>query len=129
MTMNQNKNRDVWIGVIALIIIGGLGIWWLMSHNQSTMDQTTATTTAATTTTTTTTTTGGTIKSPQTVDRSSSTVVTVAENISGATDFASWLSSTGVAALLKGAGPYTIFVPTDGAISQLPTGTIAALSD
>jgi uncharacterized surface protein with fasciclin (FAS1) repeats len=122
----NNKNRDIWIGVIALIVIGGLGIWWIMSNANAGMSSTTATSTVATTTTTTTTT--GTVQGPQTVDRSSQNVVTVAENLSGASDFASWLSSTGVAATLTGAGPYTIFVPTDGAISQLPAGTISNLS-
>jgi uncharacterized surface protein with fasciclin (FAS1) repeats len=87
---------------------------------------TTATTTAPMTSTTTNSTTN--VQSPQTIDRSSDSVVTIAENLSGATDFASWLSSTGVAAMIKGAGPYTIFVPTDGAISQLPAGTISGLS-
>ena len=122
--MNQNKSKDIWIGVIALVVIGGLGIWWLTSHSQTvgTTTGTVATTTTATTTTTTT------VKQPQAVNRSSEGVVAIAENISGASDFASWLSSTGVGAQLKGAGPYTIFVPTDGAVSQLPAGTISKLS-
>jgi uncharacterized surface protein with fasciclin (FAS1) repeats len=124
----NNKNRDVWIGVIALVVIGGLGIWWLMSNdNSASMTNTVATSTTATTTTTTTAN-KNTAQGPQTVDRSSQNVVSIAENISGASDFASWLSSTGVAATLKGAGPYTIFVPTDGSISQLPAGTISKLT-
>ncbi len=115
----NNKNRDVWIGVIALVVIGGLGIWWLMSNGSSSPTSTTATTTTTTTTT---------VQGPQTIDRSSQSVVAIAESISGASDFASWLSSTGVAAMLTGPGPYTIFVPTDGSVSQLPTGTISGLS-
>ena len=63
-----------------------------------------------------------------TTDLSSQSVVSVAESIPGATTFASWLQSTGVAAKLTGKGPYTIFVPTDGSVSQLPAGTFTNLS-
>jgi uncharacterized surface protein with fasciclin (FAS1) repeats len=120
----NNKNRDLWIGIIALVVIGGLGIWWLMSNSQAMNDQ--ATTVATTTATAATTT--ATVQSPQTLNRTSESVVTVAENLSGATEFASLLSASGVAAQLKGPGPYTIFVPTDGAFSQLPAGTISNLT-
>lgn len=125
--MDQNRTRDIWIGVIALIIIAGLGIWWLSSANQSngsinaTMATSTATSTAATSS-------AQNIQEPQAVNRGSQTVAAIAENISGASEFASLLTSTGVAAQLKGPGPYTVFVPTDGAFSQLPAGTISGLS-
>lgn len=125
--MDQNRTRDIWIGVIALIIIAALGIWWLASANQSngsmntSMATSTATSTAATSTST------G-IQQPQAVNRTSQTVAAIAENISGASEFSSLLTSTGVAAQLKGPGPYTIFVPTDGAFSELPAGTISGLS-
>ena len=132
--MNQNKSKDIWIGVIALVVIGGLGIWLLMSNvSSSNPTATTATTTIATstsptTTTTTNTATTGSIQTPQVVDRSSQTVAAIAENLSGATQFGALISSTGVAAqYLKGAGPYTIFVPTNGAISQLPPARSQAL--
>ncbi len=120
----MNKNRDVWIGVIALIVIGGLGIWWLMSNSQPVNQATTATTATTTAATTTT----ASVQSPHTIDRSSQSVVAIAESISGATEFASLLSASGVAAQLKGDGPYTIFVPTDGAFSQLPPGTMSGLT-
>ncbi len=53
--------------------------------------------------------------------RRSSSVVYIAEHIAGASQFATMLSSTGVAAQLTGKGPYTIFVPTDNAFSRLPS--------
>jgi uncharacterized surface protein with fasciclin (FAS1) repeats len=57
-----------------------------------------------------------------------SDVASVAKGISNASIFASWLASTGVASELTGAGPYTLFVPTDAAIAQLPAGTFRNLS-
>lgn len=124
--MNQDRTRDIWIGVIALIIIAAIGIWWLATGAVPNMQMNSmASSTAATSTEATST---STIQEPQSINRSSQTVVAIAENLSGASEFGSLLSSTGVAAQLKGPGPYTIFVPTDGAISELPSGTISGLS-
>ena len=123
MGTNQNKNKDVWIGIIALIVIVGLGIWWLASNSTPAANSTTATTTAATTTAATTT-----AQPPQTINRQSDTVLAIAESLSGTSEFTSLLTSSGVSAQLRGPGPYTIFVPTNGAFSQLPNGTISGLT-
>jgi transforming growth factor-beta-induced protein len=37
------------------------------------------------------------------------------------------LQASGLVATLKGAGPYTIFAPTDSAFARLPSGTIDTL--
>lgn len=63
-----------------------------------------------------------------TTSKTSTDVAGVAKGISNASIFASWLSSTGVAAELTGKGPYTLFVPTDAAIALLPSGTFRNLS-
>ena len=124
--MNHEKTRDIWIGVFAVVIIASIGVWWLAADGGGSLSlNTMATSTSATTTVTTTTTS---YQKPQAVSRTSQTVVTIAENLSGAGTFASLLNSTGVAAQLKGPGPYTIFVPTDAAIDELPKGTISGLS-
>jgi uncharacterized surface protein with fasciclin (FAS1) repeats len=119
----------MWVIVAIIVVLAALGLWWVMSSQSVAVPAigTTATTTD-TGTTGTTGTTGGTPVTVPTTDRSSAGVVSVAENISGASTFGSWLASTGVAAQLTGKGPYTIFVPTDGAISQLPAGTFTNLS-
>jgi len=52
----------------------------------------------------------------------------IAAHIAGATQFGTLLSSTGADAQVMGKGPYTIFVTTDGAISQLPQGTISTMT-
>lgn len=63
-----------------------------------------------------------------TKSRTRSTVVEVAKSLSGTSQFNALFKSTGVAASITGAGPYTIFVPTNGAFSQLPPGTITKMS-
>lgn len=120
----MDKSKGVWIGIVALIIVGALALWWIaVSEPISTF-------------------TGlpfgeardtsgfgrGEGDTSGSTDRAGSGVVSVAENIAGASTFASWLESTGVAAQIKGAGPYTIFVPTDKAASSLKAGTFTNLS-
>jgi uncharacterized surface protein with fasciclin (FAS1) repeats len=118
--MNQS-NKGMWIGIVVVVILAALGWWWYSMSSGTQMSGQVATST--TTNTGTNTSSGVTMN-----DRSSSDVVSVAESISGSSEFASWLRSTGVAAQIKGKGPYTIFVPTDGSVSQLPPGTISNLS-
>jgi uncharacterized surface protein with fasciclin (FAS1) repeats len=126
----MNTNKDVWIGVIALAIIAGVGTLWLVeSYRISSMVVSTTTVPVAVTTATTTdATTTPAVQIPKPVNRASQSVVTIAEHITGATEFASLMATSGVAALIKGPGPFTIFVPTNGAFSQLPRGTISKLS-
>lgn len=62
------------------------------------------------------------------IDRASSNIVGVAESIEGASRFGALLSSTGVATQIRGAGPYTIFVPRDSAFAKLPSGTISGMT-
>ena len=113
--MNQNKGLWIW-AVIAVIIIA-LGVWWIAS-NQSTDNGAMATSTTQ----------GKTAPVIPITNRSSSSVLSIAQSIAGASTFASWLNSTGVAAQIQGKGPYTVFVPTDGSIGQLPAGTFSNLS-
>jgi len=103
------KNKFFWIGLLIVAIAAILGWWqYAASRPAKAVEKTTATFSGT--------------------DHSSPDVVSVVENIPGATVFPSWLVSTGVAAQLTGAGPYTIFVPTDGSIADLKTGTFTNLS-
>lgn len=54
-------------------------------------------------------------------------VVGVLEGIPEASDFARYIEATGLASQLR-SGSYTIFVPTNAAIANLPKGTISGLS-
>jgi uncharacterized surface protein with fasciclin (FAS1) repeats len=125
----MNTNKDIWIGVIALAVIAGVGTLWLVeSYRMSLTLATTAATPAASVASSTATATAPAIQIPAAINRSSQSVAAVAEHIAGASEFASLMATSGVAALLKGPGPYTVFVPTNGAFGQLPRGAISRLS-
>ena len=94
------------IGVLAVVLIA----WWVMGN-------TTPSATSGQGS-------GATQVSDTTVGakKGGTDVVSVAQGISDASVFASWLVSSGVAAELAGS-TYTLFVPTDAAIAALPAGT------
>jgi uncharacterized surface protein with fasciclin (FAS1) repeats len=118
--MDSTNNTFGWIAGVVIIILIVLGIWWFVQTNPSITNNGTATTTPQTDT-------GG---NPQPVSstRSSSTVNGVIASLSGVSTFQALYNSTGVAASVTGKGPYTIFVPTDGAMGRLPPGTITGLT-
>lgn len=114
----MNENKGMWLGGLALLIVAVLGIWWFSASQPGTSAVDTAFTTPGT----------GSNTSVARQDRSSSDVVSIAGSISGASVFAGWLNSSGVAAQITGKGPYTIFVPTDAAVAKLKAGTFTNLS-
>ncbi|HWP61169.1 MAG TPA: fasciclin domain-containing protein [Candidatus Paceibacterota bacterium] len=122
--MGDNASKWTWIIAAVVVVVAALGLWWIEA-SQSGGTALSGFFGYSNTATSSTTTSSSGVPSGK---PSSSSVVAVAESISGASDFGSWLASTGVGAQLSGKGPYTIFVPTDGSISQLPAGTIANLS-
>ncbi|MDB5238413.1 MAG: beta-Ig-H3/fasciclin [Candidatus Kaiserbacteria bacterium] len=139
--MNNDSNRGLWIGIVIVIVLVALGLWWYsssMTDNSMTTD-TTATTTVTTGTGAGTTGTTGTTGSGAgtsgsaaviPVTKSSNDVVSIVSGLSGVSQFNALFHSTGVAATIvpQAGGKYTIFVPTNGAISQLPAGTISNMT-
>ena len=127
----MKKSTDLWIGIIALTVICGLGVWWIAANSEipplslaTTASSTIATTTAPAAAAPV----GTSVQHPTPVDRSTQGVAAVAENLQGATEFASLLEQTNVGAALQGPGPFTVFVPSNAAFSELPPGTISGLS-
>ncbi len=127
----MNQNRSIWVWVIALIVIGSLGLWLVTSNlsiNSSTgswfglrggdMATSTATTTLG----------SGGVSTSVTRTRSSSDVVSIIAGLSGASQFNTQFRATGVASSISATGKYTIFVPTNGAFGQLAAGTISRMS-
>lgn len=118
----------IWLGVLGIILIA-LFAWWLVATAPKVPSSTglySLTTPAQTTG-------SGTSNAPATQGvpkavRSNASVAAIAENITGASTFGSWLISTGVGAELSGKGPYTVFVPTNGSVGQLAPGTFTNLS-
>src|SRR3989344_4433500 len=98
----MTENKGIWLGGIGLAVLVLLGLWWFSSSNLAAPAYQGATASPSTNTTGT----GSGNSSVSTVDRSSSDVASIAASISGASTFASWLASTGVAAEGRGKGPY-----------------------
>lgn len=117
-----------WIGVLFVLALGG--IWYYAAHTSDTgitNNESMASTSDQITNPTKTT--GSAAYKPTTNTASkASTVVTITQKVAGASQFISLFKSTGVAAEITGKGPYTIFVPTNGAFSQLPPGTISKMT-
>lgn len=63
-----------------------------------------------------------------TQNRIATDVPSIAEGLPDATRFSALLAQSGVAAMLTGKGPYTIFVPTDRALRDLPAGMLSSLT-
>jgi len=107
----KKLNNNVWTGAVALAVVFALGLWWLSSVEtvdtsglpgapkndakpaQQGRSAPTATTVA------------------------SSDVVSIVGTLSGSSEFAALLSSTGVSSEIRSTGQYTIFVPSDAALS------------
>lgn len=75
----------------------------------------------------------GALESPHTPfivaeQRPATTVTSIAEGLPDATRFASLLQNTGVDKLIASGQPYTVFVPTDRALRQLPAGMLSAMT-
>lgn len=131
--------KGVWVWIVGAFIVLALGLWWfaasmplpafpsisaLWSGPSEPVE--TATTTpsqqAATEPQ------GGAAANVQVVNRRTSDVSSVIASISGTSQFNALFRSTGVSSSLKANGTYTVFVPTNGAMGQLPGGTIANMS-
>lgn len=123
-------NTGVWVGVVGIILVA-LFAWWLIATAPKVPTDTGIYSNATSTGTTAGANAGSNSQASQGVPRatrSNASVASIAQSLSGASTFGSWFASTGVAAEVTGKGPYTVFVPTNGSISQLPTGTFTGLS-
>ena len=126
----MNHKTRLWLGTVVILIIASLLAWYL-SENQPTLPLVED---SSTTETVTNTSGSGEVSVPGSnvtitkVIRSTQTVQTIVSSLSGASQFRSLFSSTGVSATVKSTGTYTIFVPTNGAFAQLSGGTISNLS-
>jgi|SRR5665213_1525782 len=117
--MNQS-NRGLWIGVIVIVIIAALGLWWIASSQPAGMG-TNATSTAATST--------GTSGGPAVTNETGTSVQAIVASLSGASNFQSEFVSTGVSAIVGASSTkYTVFVPLDTAYSNVTKGTISKMT-
>jgi len=121
--MNE-KNKWGWIiGAVVVIVLLLVGFWLWGNSNSSEVENTPGYGAASTT--------GDALQGvgapvPPVAEetRTSSTVQGIIASLSNESRFAGLLSSTGVAGLVGGKGPYTIFVPTNAAFGLLPAGSL-----
>jgi len=116
----MNNSAVKWIAIIVIVVLIGLGLWWLLGQQPI---EGSPSNVASTTPQTSTETSGA---GAVTVNNSTGTVAQVVAGIANGGRYAQLLSQTGVS--LSGKGPYTVFVATDGAYSRLVPGTINSLS-
>lgn len=118
------KNKNAWVGLVVLLVILALGLWWVSASTpvDTSTDMSSATTTAATTSVPSKQSIA--VTKPKVVDSSVSGVVA---SLTDGTKFASLYASTGVAAAITGKGPFTVFVPTNEAYNAV-AGTLASMS-
>lgn len=127
----MQNNKTFWVGAVIIIVVGALMYWWVSSGLPLStwigLAQKRADTAATSTQNSGTANTGS---SGPTVSTSKQDVASIVASLQGASQFKSLFVSTGVSATInpRSVSKYTIFVPTDGAISQLPRGTITGLS-
>lgn len=123
----MNSNKGMWVGGVVVLVLAALVVWWIMDRrplSSATDAGSVATTTEETVSTKPTGTTGNVSK----VSRANQSVSTIVAGLSGTSQFNALFSSTGVGASLSSTGKYTVFVPTNGAFSQLPGGTISGMT-
>jgi transforming growth factor-beta-induced protein len=128
--MKLFKKRESWIGIVALIVVVVLALWWAAARLQINTDIGTFGMFAPAEDTTQMTANGAT-EDGVTVSRVSRTypdVSSIVSSLSTASQFNALYKSTGVAATIKGSTKYTIFVPTNGAFAQLAPGTIGNMT-
>jgi uncharacterized surface protein with fasciclin (FAS1) repeats len=112
--MNSSDRTRLILIVLAVVIIG-FGLWWLMGQ-QSPLGALGTSPTATSTV--------GSV----TIQSSTGKVGNVVADLEVAGRFTQLLNQTGVMSQIAGKGPYTIFVPTDGAFGRLVPGTVNSLS-
>jgi uncharacterized surface protein with fasciclin (FAS1) repeats len=105
--MNNNKTMGIVAAVIGLAVIGG-GVFWAMNREDS-IDETATT-------------------ENQTVEQqTSSDIVGLATGTPTLSTLVTALKAASLVETLQGAGPFTVFAPTDDAFAALPAGTLDSL--
>lgn len=107
---------------MVVVVIIAAGLWWYFGTPRATEGELGAPGSGQTNTTP-----GGTAAPVVRESRPGSSVAAVVASIEGST-FNSLFVSTGVAASLTGAGPYTVFVPVNQAFNNLPPATLSSMT-
>lgn len=122
----NGRNTTGWVVgiIVVLLIIGGLW-WWAASPSGQNGNMASSTDMTASSTPTGTTPSNS---SPSLVNKSSQSVAAIVAGLSGASQYASAWSNTGVGSTITGKGPYTVFVSEDAGYNKLPAGTVTNMT-
>jgi uncharacterized surface protein with fasciclin (FAS1) repeats len=105
----------VGVGILVLVLVAGGGLYFMNMQNKPTETASTqgSTTTAMTET--------------ETDTMNEKNIVIVAQSAGSFTTLLAAAEAAGLVETLTGAGPYTVFAPTDEAFAKLPAGTVESL--
>ncbi len=123
MAKNMKQKKGVWVGVVSLIVIAALGLWWISASRplsmlslmgSSTADMSVASSTDGTTVK------PGTVTVKKDTTTKNKDVATIVRGLKNGSTFNGYFRSTGIAATInpKSVSKYTVFVPTNGAFAQ-----------
>lgn len=101
---SNNKTTGIVVGIIAVLVIGG-GIFWAMNMNNDNEE------------------TGSNNQSQQ----ESGNIVVIASKTQTLSTLVAAVKAASLVDTLQGAGPYTVFAPTNAAFEALPEGTLETL--
>ncbi len=127
----RKHNKGVWVGVVSLIVIAALGLWWLSSSRPlGSIFQMGSTTESQQTGSAVASSTGQSVTVKKDTSTKNKDVATIVRELKNGSTFNGYFRSTGIAATInpKSVSKYTVFVPTNGAFAQLPPGTVSEMS-
>lgn len=118
---SQSKAATVVIGVVAGLLVGGLGGWWIADMDKSDSSNDKMSTSM----------TGSSNKDGVTVGGAlmvkDKDIVDNAVNAKNVTTLVAAVKAAGLVDTLKGEGPFTVFGPNNDAFAKLPAGTVDTL--
>ncbi len=108
---SNNKSTGIIVGIITVLVIGG-GIFWAMNMNDDQASKETASQSEM---------------AEQMKQQNAGSIVVVASETPSLSTLVTALKAASLVDTLQGAGPFTVFAPTNAAFEALPEGTLATL--
>ncbi len=108
---SNNKSTGIIVGIITVLVIGG-GIFWAMNMNDDQASKETASQSDM---------------AEQMKQQNAGSIVVVASETPSLSTLVTALKAASLVDTLQGAGPFTVFAPTNAAFEALPEGTLATL--
>lgn len=107
---SSNKTTGIVVGILAVVLIGG-GIFWAVNMNDDNKTETTSQSQ----------------QSNQPEQQKTANIVVLASDTPTLSTLVSAVKAASLVETLQGAGPYTVFAPTNAAFEALPAGTLDTL--